>query len=221
MQKEYMLDCETLALSSRAAVWQFTIMEIPEKLQDHMEPPHITVFIPHEMLDIKFAAPVASLHFKNSGPFEASAECSRWSFDQPGTNFKDWLLQMPWAAGSRKEDIQSAIYGLCGVASAGKDGPLFWAQNAAFDFPILEWLFENFSIREPWHYRNKGCLYTMRHEAERLADQAKFKLEPPTYSGPAHDSTADCENQIRHLHYYRDAIKAAHRILAGVDHLPE
>lgn len=220
MRKEYMIDCETLALSSRAAVWQFSIMEIPEQLPDQMEPPYVTFFIPRIVLGIKFEAPANSANFTNRGQYEAKQSTVEWSLQQPGTMFKDWLLELPWASGNIPR-MQEHLYQFLGVHSNRGDGPLFWAKNAAFDFPILEFLFENLDVTIPWHYRNKGCLYTMRHEAARLANKAGFKLTPPAYTGTAHDSAADCENQIRQLHYYRGAIQTAHRILAGVDCLPE
>lgn len=220
MKPEFMLDCETLALSSRAAVWQFTIMEIPPQLPEDVDPPCVTFFIPHDVLGIKFEVPTASANFTNRGQYEAKQATVEWSLRQPGTMFRDWMLQLPWTL-SDVQQIRAAFAQFLGDNSEQKHGPLFWAKNAAFDFPILEFLFENMGITIPWHYRNKGCLYTMRHEAERLANEAGFNLITPPYSGPAHDSAADCRNQIRHLHYFRDAIRTAHRILAGVDRLPE
>ena len=81
---------------------------------------------------------------------------------------------------------------------------IFWAKNAAFDFPILEHLFRWAGLATPWYHRNKGCMYTMRIEAYRLAARpGAHALPPKRVNQWPHHAGFDVLYQIEELADYR------------------
>ena len=197
-RREFMLDTETLSLASNAAVWEIAVVEIigngaGEPVYWNTDPFMVSASLDH--MDV------------NDGTI-------KWSLKQEGTGFKDWYAV--YTGNSPRDSYLSTKTGLIidqmldvagGFDEAQK--AIWWAKNSAFDFPILENFFKHYTTEMPWFYRNKGCLYTMRIEAERRWGVDRVKQFAPAYQGISHGAVDDCLDQINQLAYYRAIIDHA------------
>ncbi len=197
-RREFMIDTETLSLASNAAVWEVAMVEI---------------------IGNGAGTPV----FWNTDPFmvslsldhmDVNRETIEWSLKQEGTGFKAWYDV--YTGSSPLDEYLSTKTGLIidqmmDVAGGFEEAQkaIWWSKNSAFDFPILENFFKRHTAKMPWFYRNKGCLYTMRIEAERRWGVDRVKQFAPAYQGISHCAVVDCLNQIDQLAYYRAIIDRA------------
>ena len=196
-RREFMLDTETLALTSRAAVWQIGMLEIKPGVDDadiwHVDPEIVK---------------------RHQHKFEIDNDTISWSMAQEGTSFKDWYngyMRNRPPHDNHCDKVETIVEQMIERAGGFQEAQkaIWWAKNAAFDFPILEHLFKTYGKETPWHYRNKGCLYTLRIEAERKWGVERVKKFAPLYTGVSHSAGDDCYNQVQQLAYYRSIIDHA------------
>lgn len=179
--REIMIDCETLSLRSNAMVWQvgFAVIEDNAQAQSHY-------------IDLrgwsalrKFDVDLSTIEF---------LETTEGLSDR----YNAWFQRkVPLTA---PIDLHGIL--LANMSKNPRD-TIFWAKNAAFDFPILENMFIECGFSVPWHHRNKGCLYTMRIECERAARVTSTTLPEMPDNPVPHDAAFDALNQIEQLRIYR------------------
>lgn len=187
MPKEWMIDCETLALDSHAAVWQIALVNCA----DHTEAKQWET------------QPSEILHLVNNGKMLTDQSTLSWAYKTYGTAsaFARWHhaylhdehLETATSITKIHDEIDTKI----------KNGDIVWAKGADSDFPILENMFKvsQYNHKAPWYYRDKSCMRTLVNECKR-AGMDKRTLDS-MQTGTKHEAIHDCWQQIKMLHNLR------------------
>jgi hypothetical protein len=197
MPREIMLDCETLSLEPNALVWQCAAGEIGNAYI----PSAIGWLVDPEIYRIPL----------EGATFAVSAATERWTIENGNAYpFGIWekRRENPNASGAFAT-VQHIHQTLMQMRGPDEKDCIFWAKNAAFDFPILENLFRFAGLRAPWYHRNKGCLYTMRIEVERQAQRRGLPMPEAAVNQGAHNAAYDVLYQIEQLDTYREFLDGA------------
>ena len=120
-----------------------------------------------------------------------------------GNTIKWWLKQSDSARKAiTKDDVISAKDGLlkfvewyegeCKADTFGTDkSPVVWAKGPNFDIAMLESFFADYGTRVPWHYRNVNCVRTM----ERFHGKG-LDLD---FKGTEHNALDDAIHQAKEM----------------------
>lgn len=194
--REIMLDCETLALSTRALVWQIGFAEI------------------YESDAAGFACRSALISptdaFFQQRYFVTQRSTIDWWVEQEYDLFNEWYAAFSNEHGRPLNSIDYVSIADWFRTHASNDSEtIWWAKNAAFDFPIFEHIFEVTGTKAPWTHRNKRCLYTLRGEVERFGKLHNKPVEkyvrPNTVT--SHDAMFDAIAQAEEVRHYRSELQ--------------
>lgn len=192
MPTQWMIDCETIDLGSRAGVWELSIVNINDRKARktwYTDPGEIAGLVDAERCT-------------------ASTSTIDWSLKVhgPASKFHHWHTS--YSANGRA----SSELGVTSIADIHASfvqnttpEDIYWCKGSDFDFPILANMFQCAGKQTPWHYRRKGCLRSFAIEAEvtedtTLQDTIKMIM---ARNRNLHSSLDDCFNQIDQLQAYR------------------
>jgi oligoribonuclease (3'-5' exoribonuclease) len=184
--KHVMLDCETLALNSKAAVWSLAAVEFDIEANLLLVGNHYEA-ITHQ--DQIYRLAEAGLCVVDQGTVD-------WTMEEGDVH---GYLQWCKAEGTKQiweihEDLSKII------------GPqtIVWAKNISFDNPIMQNLFKGGGLKTPWHYRNVGDLYTVKHLA--MMKGVEPWVRPAQSAQNAHVAINDCLIALDEMAHYLELL---------------
>lgn len=180
-----MIDCETLALASNAAVWQVGWKDMSSDVH------HVAYINPGEIQ-----------HHVQTGRLAEATGTIEWALKTYGapSPFNRWYAD--YNGGQNNNGTHSIAELHRDMSSLIGPSTTVWAKGADFDFPILSHLFSLVGLPAPWHYRNKACMRTLKMLAELEATDAHLDTMQKMKNPDAHDAGADVVFQTEQVQYY-------------------
>jgi oligoribonuclease (3'-5' exoribonuclease) len=180
--KHVMIDCETLALDSKAAVWSLAAVEFD------IEADLLIVGNSYETLTNQ--AQIYDLVDK--GLLVSDQKAIDWTLAEGDVHgYLQWCVE---DAAKSIDEIHKDLSKSIGPQT------IVWAKNVSFDNPILQNLFKVAGHQTPWHYRNVGELYTVKHVA--MLRGVEPWVNPAQNVLSAHVAINDCLTAIDEMAYY-------------------
>ena len=183
--KHIMIDTETLALSSRALVWEFAAVEFLWK----QDGPAVRI------------TPADKLHgyviHADSSKFDVHLDTLRWTRGVQPERLEEYLNGVSLTGCITVAEIHDFF--------SARSGHMIWARNGAFDFPIMEHMFKASGFNMPWHRRFQNCLYTKINDARRFYPE--YEIVAP---GHAHSALSDAHDQINELYGAECVVRAGY-----------
>ena len=168
--RHFMLDIETTALTTRAGVWQFAMVEFDL-----------------ETGELKEGFINDTLGWGAQEDRDVSQDTVDWTLEHGDHKlFKHW----DWGRNSSTSiaDLYTRIEDRLGDYET--DPYMVWCKGAKFDFAILQDLFhDRLSLPAPWHYRSEMCLRSVA-QAYRLKTGV-----PYLFDKASHNAFDDCRSQ--------------------------
>jgi oligoribonuclease (3'-5' exoribonuclease) len=180
--KHVMIDCETFALDSKAAVWSLAAVEF------EMEADLLIVGNYYEALTNQDQ--INDLGAK--GLLVSAQKTIDWTLAEGDVHgYLQWCAE----AGAKSiGEIHADLSKFIGPKT------IVWARNISFDNPILQNLFKVSNLPTPWYHRNVGDLYTVKHLA--MLRGIEPWVNPAQNTLTAHVAIHDCLTAIDEMAYY-------------------
>lgn len=189
MQRNFMIDIETVGLDAYSVVWQVSCVEFV------IHADHACIPIGND--HTSYLDHAEQMRGLNAGRLEWSDDTADWLSNQPCKDeFHAWRfgqLGADTGVSATVAELHEALTRL-GIADAD-----VWCKGADFDFSILKHQFALAGLREPWQYSRQNCMRAWLNEGRRRGWQ------PPKVK-TQHSAWQDCVDQISLLSAARQFI---------------